>query len=188
MVSVLAMITKPTHAHQRPATFQVLKTTPGSSPSTSQWRPVAKGRILGPFLTCSVPEVQVSRIGVIPKKSKPGKWRHIMDPSFLHGKSVNDGIDADMASLSYIKVEVTTRAAQLGRGLLLAKFNIEEAYRIVPVHPRPTHIHSSGWCTAMGNWTARSTLCSTLPGWFHRHRITQFRPVRPKPTKHNGNM
>ena len=59
-----------------------------------------------------------------------------MDLSFPHGKSVNDGIDADMASLSYIKVEeVATRAAQMGWGSLLAKFDIEEAYRIVPVHP-----------------------------------------------------
>ena len=107
---------------------------------------VAKGRILGPFPTHSIPDVQVSRIGVIPKKSKPGKWRLIMDLSFPHGKSVNDGIDADMASLSYIKVEkVATRAAQMGQGSLLAKFDIEEAYRIVPVHPDDKHLLGIVW-------------------------------------------
>ena len=38
-----------------------------------------------------------------------------MDLSFPHGKSFNDGIDADMASPSYIKVEeVASRAVQMG--------------------------------------------------------------------------
>ena len=68
-----------------------------------------------------------------------------MDLSFPHGKSVNDGIDADMASLPYIQVEVATRAAQMGRGSLLAKFDIEEAYRIVPVHPDDKHLLSIVW-------------------------------------------
>ena len=45
-----------------------------------------------------------------------------MDLSFPHSRSVNDGIDADVASLSYIKVEVAARGAQMGRGSLLAKF------------------------------------------------------------------
>ena len=45
-----------------------------------------------------------------------------------------------MASLSYIKVEVATRTAQTGQGSLLAKFDIEEAYKIVPVHPDDKHL------------------------------------------------
>lgn len=88
---------------------------------------VAKGRMLGPFPTHSIPEVQVSRIGVIPKKSKPGKWRLIVDLSFQHGSCVNDGIDVDMASLSYIKVEeVATRATQTGQDHCLRNLTLRK--------------------------------------------------------------
>ena len=63
-----------------------------------------------------------------------------------HKRSVNDGIDSDMASLSYIKVEeVASKAAQLGRGSLLAKFDVEEAYRIVPVHSDDKHLFGIDW-------------------------------------------
>ena len=54
---------------------------------------VAKGRILGPFPVSSIPNIQISRIGVIPKKSNPGKWRSIMDLSYTLGKNVNNAID-----------------------------------------------------------------------------------------------
>ena len=64
-----------------------------------------------------------------------------MDLSFPQSRSVNDGTDSDMASLSYIKVEeVASKAAQLGWGSLLAKFDVEEAYRIVPVHSDDKHL------------------------------------------------
>ena len=45
---------------------------------------------------------QISPFGVIPKKTKPGKWRLIVDLSSLMNASVNDGIDRDMCSISYI--------------------------------------------------------------------------------------
>ena len=59
---------------------------------------IAKGRILGPFPIGSIPNIQISRIGVIPKKSNPGKWRLIMDLSYPLGKSVNNAIDPEMSS------------------------------------------------------------------------------------------
>ena len=33
------------------------------------------GRVLGPFPKGSIPQVQISHQGVIPKKSNPAKWR-----------------------------------------------------------------------------------------------------------------
>lgn len=42
--------------------------------------------------------------------------------------SVNNGINPEMIFLSYIKMEeVTSKVAQLGKGPLLAKYNIDEA-------------------------------------------------------------
>ena len=90
---------------------------------------------LGPFDPASLPSVQTSRFGVIPKNT-PGKWRLILDLSDPEGYSVNDGIDPDLCSLSYVSVDEAARAAaKLGRGALLAKVDIKSAYRIVPVHP-----------------------------------------------------
>ena len=47
----------------------------------------------------------VSPFGVIPKKSKPGKWRLIIDLSTPNGHSVNDGIEKELCSLSYVSID-----------------------------------------------------------------------------------
>ena len=62
-------------------------------------------------------EVHCSPIGIIPEKNKPGKWRLIMDLSSPDGASVNDGIEKDTCSLSYISVYMV---AALGVGALLS--------------------------------------------------------------------
>ena len=93
------------------------------------------GRLLGPLNRESFPDVHVSPFGVIPK-SEPGKWRLILDLSSPEGGSVNDGIDKDLCSLSYITMDqVVERLRGLGRGALMAKFYIKAAYRNIPVHP-----------------------------------------------------
>lgn len=43
------------------------------------------GRVLGPWLTPPPCPIHISRFGVIPKKSQPGKWRLIVDLSFPEG-------------------------------------------------------------------------------------------------------
>lgn len=52
------------------------------------------GRLLGPLAPESLPCCHVNRCGVIPKGHNTGKWRLIVDLSFLPGESVNDGIDS----------------------------------------------------------------------------------------------
>ena len=79
--------------------------------------------------------IQVSRFGVIPKPSQPGKWRLILDLSSPEGGSVNDGIDPALCSMSFATVDsAVSRILQLGRNALLAKVDVEHAYRNVPVH------------------------------------------------------
>ena len=59
-----------------------------------------------------------------------------MDLSSPHGESVNDGIEAELCTLEYLRLdEVTNRIAKSGRGTMLAKMDIASAYRMVPVHP-----------------------------------------------------
>ena len=71
----------------------------------------------------------------IPKRELR-KWRLILNLSLPRGKSVNDGISKEWCSLSYLSVDdVVTRVLALGRGTLLAKFDLKAAYRNVPIHP-----------------------------------------------------
>ena len=83
-----------------------------------------------------LPWSHTSPFGIIPKKHKPGKWRLIVDLSAPDNRSVNDFISKDMCSLSYISVDdIAQTVIRLGEGPLLAKADIKEAYRMVPVHP-----------------------------------------------------
>lgn len=40
-----------------------------------------KGRVAGPFSIASIPNLHISRFGIIPKKYQPGKWWLILDLS-----------------------------------------------------------------------------------------------------------
>ena len=105
------------------------------------------GRMLGLFTTTSsLPDLHVSRFGVIPKGHNSAKWRLIMDLSYLPGASVNDGIDSSICSLTYTSVDEVARvAASYGHGALLAKKDIEAAYRLIPVHPQDRPLLAMSW-------------------------------------------
>ena len=91
--------------------------------------------MLGVFDRHQFPMVQVSPFGVI-RKSELGKWRLILELSSPEGFSVNDGVDKHLCSLSYLSVdEVAERVVEVGKGALLAKFDLKAAYRNDPVHP-----------------------------------------------------
>ena len=106
-----------------------------------------RGRMLGPFTTTEgLPPLQVNRIGAVPKGHDTGKWRIITDLSFPKAGSVNDGIDPSLCSLSYTTVdEIARRVAELGQGTLLAKVDIESAYRLLPVHPQDRPLQAIRW-------------------------------------------
>ena len=92
------------------------------------------------------PNLQVSSFGVIPKKGQPGKWRLIVDLSSPGGASVNDGIDPAEFTLHYITVDQIIRLVSgLGKGALMAKFDVESAYRNVPVHPSDRYLLGMKW-------------------------------------------
>ena len=106
---------------------------------------VEAGRVLGPFRREEVPSVHVSPFGVIPKREL-GKWRLILNLSSPGGKSMNDGISKEWCSLSYLSVDdVVTRVLALGRGTLLAKFDLKAAYRNVPIHPDDRWLLGMSW-------------------------------------------
>jgi hypothetical protein len=85
--------------------------------------------------------VIVNRFGVIPKQHQQGKWRLIVDLSHPKGSSVNDGIEPELCSLSYASIDdAVSVIVQKGWGTLLAKLDLESAYRIIPIHPHDRHL------------------------------------------------
>ena len=109
----------------------------------------AKGRMLGPFSRAeaqSLPPLHINRFGVIPKGHDTGKWRLITDLLYPLGESVNDGISPELCSLTYTSVDkVAEVASGYGRGALLAKIDVESAYRLIPVHPTDRPLQAMEW-------------------------------------------
>ena len=94
----------------------------------------------------SCPVIQISSFGVIPKKHKPNKWRLIVDLSSPRGRSVNDAIPKELCSIAYISLDDATALIQAaGNGCLLAKVDLQEAYRAVPVHPSDQRLLAVQW-------------------------------------------
>ena len=103
------------------------------------------GRLAGPMQS-QVDRFQVIPLGVILKAHQPGKWRLIVDLSSPQSASVNGGIDRDACSLSYTRVDDDAqRILDLGKGSLLAKLDIQSAYRHIPVHPSDSQLLGIRW-------------------------------------------
>ena len=94
--------------------------------------------------------VHISPFGVIPKKHKPGCWRLIFDLSVPDGASVNDGISKEDSSLSYVSIDdITHCILDCGRGALLAKMDVKEAFHNIPIHPDDRLLLAMGWNNKM---------------------------------------
>jgi len=107
---------------------------------------ISLGRVAGPFSSPPFPNLNVSSFGVIPKKGQPGKWRLIVDLSSPGGLSVNDGIDPNEFTLQYITVDQIIRMiSTYGVGALMAKFDVEAAYRNIAVHPSDRYLLGLKW-------------------------------------------
>ena len=91
-------------------------------------------------------EAHISPMGVIPKAHQPGRWRLIVDLSSPRAASVNDGIAPNLCSLSYVSIDVAARKiCELGTGAMMAKLDIQSAYRHIPVHPDDRHLLGISW-------------------------------------------
>ena len=107
---------------------------------------VSLGRVAGPFSSPPLPNLHISSFDVIPTKGQPGKWRLIVNLSSPGGWSVNDGIDPDEFALQYITVDQIIRmVSKYGQGALMAKFDVETAYRNIAVHPGDRYLLGLKW-------------------------------------------
>ena len=107
---------------------------------------LAKGRIAGPLSSPPLPHFHINRFGVIPKKHQPGKWCPILDLSSPDGYSVNDSIRKDPVTVQHMKVDnIIDVIMSISRGTFLAKFDVESAYRIIPIHPNDHYLYGMLW-------------------------------------------
>lgn len=92
------------------------------------------GRIAGPFTSPPLSNFVSSPLGVVPK-SEPGKFRVIHDLSFPKHDSVNLLIPEENSKVKYDSIDVVTDLLrQFGQGALMAKTDIQDAFRIIPIH------------------------------------------------------
>ncbi|XP_021367155.1 uncharacterized protein LOC110459297 [Mizuhopecten yessoensis] len=96
---------------------------------------ISLGRIQGPFQTPPFPNLQVSPLGLVPKKEL-NEFRVIHHLSYPQGTSINDGINPEDATVAYQTIDDAVRLVKhFGRGSLMAKTDIESAFRLIPIHP-----------------------------------------------------
>ena len=107
---------------------------------------VHMGRVIGPLDKSFNLAIHISRFGVIPKSHQPNKWRLIVDLSYPVGFSVNDSIPKNLSSIKYITIDnAIQEILRLGKGILLAKIDIQSAFRLLPVHPKDRHLLGMSW-------------------------------------------
>ncbi|XP_069109712.1 uncharacterized protein [Argopecten irradians] len=93
------------------------------------------GRCMGPFSYPPFPDLQVSPLGLVPKK-EPNEFRVIHHLSFPAGTSINDGISHENSTVTYQSIDDAIKLIKkYGKGALLAKTDIESAFRLIPIHP-----------------------------------------------------
>jgi hypothetical protein len=97
---------------------------------------LALNRIAGPFNVPPIKNLIVSPLGLVPKK-EPGQFRVIHDLSYPKGNSVNSHIDPYFTSVQYETLDHCVNIIQtLGKDSLIAKADLKDAFRIMPVHPK----------------------------------------------------
>ena len=139
------------------------------------------GRLAGPFRTRAFYPFRISPLGVGPKKT-PGEFRLIHHLSYPRGSSVNDGISPDHTSVSYATIADAIRHIKAaGRGCFLAKTDVKNAFRIIPIRPLDYSLLGMRWrnlyyydrCMPMGCSSSCRTFetLSTAMEWIAQNKL-----------------
>lgn len=106
---------------------------------------IAAHRIAGPYSSPPFPHFRISPLGLVPKKTE-GEFRLIHHLSFPQGSSLNDGISSEFTSVSYATVEDAIHIIRtVGHGCFMAKTDIKNAFRIIPIQPQDYHLLGICW-------------------------------------------
>lgn len=103
------------------------------------------GRISEASTNPQYPNLVISPLGVVPKKA-PGQFRLIHDLSYPENNSVNSQIPAVNSQVSYDSIDtVINLVKQFGSGALMAKCDIQDGFRNIPIHPDDYHLLGFMW-------------------------------------------
>ena len=106
---------------------------------------ITNNRIAGPFASPPFEHFVSSPLGVVPK-SEQGKYRVIHDLSFPKHHSVNYHIPQENSTVQYESIDnVTALLNHFGRDALMAKTDIKDAFRIIPIHPDDYKLLGFSW-------------------------------------------
>lgn len=110
-----------------------------------------KGRIRGPFKQPPFENFVCSPLGVVPKK-EPGQFRLIHDLSYPRGNSINSCISTEFSFVEYQNIEYVIDLVQsAGRFCLMAKTDVEDAFRLIPIKSSEHHLLGFHWKGAFYN-------------------------------------
>ena len=94
------------------------------------------GRIAGPFQSHPMPDMVFSPLGLVPKKGS-SEFRLIHDLSFPLLNSVNSHIPVERSTVVFEDLDhCLSIIRRLGRGTLVAKADLQDAFRIIPIAPQ----------------------------------------------------
>jgi hypothetical protein len=105
------------------------------------------GRIEGPFDVPPFPNLKISSLGLVPKKSS-NQFRLIHHLSYPHKKegSVNAGISDIAATVQYAGInEAVAYVKEIGNTAFCCKTDIRSAFRILPVAPEDYELLGFCW-------------------------------------------
>ena len=139
------------------------------------------GRLAGPFMTRPLYPFRISPLGVVRKKT-PGEFRLIHHLSYPRGSSVNDGIAPEHTSVSYATIaDAICNIKAAGRGCFLAKTDVKNAFRIIPIRPHDYGLLGMRWrnlyyydrCMPMGCSSSCKTFetLSTAMEWIAQTKL-----------------
>ena len=108
-----------------------------------------KGYVFGPFEEPPFDTYRISPLGIAESKYSHKK-RLIVDLSAPHDNgvhsSLNDLIDKDDFSLSYVKIDDAIKIINsLGSKAWLCKTDIVDAFKLMPIHPSLWHLYGVQW-------------------------------------------
>ena len=96
---------------------------------------IDQNRIAGPLLQRPYPNLQISPIRVVPKKEE-GQFRLKHHLSYPFGSSVNDCIPEEIKQVQYASIDDSISIIlAVGPKCALAKTDMSNAFRIIPMHP-----------------------------------------------------
>ena len=105
---------------------------------------IAENRMAGPYDTPPYTNLRCSGVGVVPKKD--GGWRLINHLSAPPDYSINDFIDPEEFSLQYATIDDAIRICHSqGKGALMAKEDLKNAFRLCPVRQEDWHLLGIHW-------------------------------------------